>query len=45
LHLALCRHHQGDIQGGRKEADTAAGLATTPRQRAAMLDWYRRQAR
>jgi hypothetical protein len=43
LRLALCRHHQGDARGGRKEADTAAGLATTPPRRAAMLEWYRRQ--
>ncbi len=45
LYLALCRHQRGDRAGGRAEADTAAGLATTPQQRAAMLDWYRRQTR
>jgi hypothetical protein len=45
LYLAVCRHHLGDAAAGRKEADTAAGLATTSQQRAAMLDWYRRLTR
>ena len=45
LVLAICRHHQGDVSGGRKGAETAAGLATSPQQRAAMLDWYRRRTR
>jgi Flp pilus assembly protein TadD len=39
--LAACRHHQGDAAGARKEAGTAAGLATNHRQREEMMNWYR----
>lgn len=39
--LAVCRHRRGDEAGGQHETDTAAGLATDPRQRAGMLEWYR----
>ncbi|QJX00666.1 cytochrome c3 family protein [Frigoriglobus tundricola] len=45
LVLAVCRHHLGDVSGGRKGAETAAGLATSPQQREAMRDWYRRRTR
>ncbi|MBP3960865.1 hypothetical protein J8F10_37060 [Gemmata sp. G18] len=45
LYLALCRHRLGDAAGGRKEADTAIGLATAPQQRDRMSDWYLRQTR
>lgn len=41
--LAVCRHHLGDIAGGRREAETAAGLIPDPRQREAMLERYRRE--
>ena len=43
--LGVCRHHRGDPAGGQAEADTAAGLATSPRQRATILDWYRQETR
>ncbi|MDB5310485.1 MAG: hypothetical protein JWO38_4687 [Gemmataceae bacterium] len=43
--LGVCRHHRGDPAGARREADTAAGLATNPRQRAALLDWYQQETR
>jgi len=42
LLLAVCRHHLGDAAGGRREAETAAGLITDPRQRQMLLDRYRR---
>ncbi len=45
LLLAICLHWRGDAAAGQREADTAAGLATDPRQRAAMLERYRRQTR
>jgi hypothetical protein len=45
LYLAVCRHQLGDAASGQKEAATAAGLATSPQQRAAMLDWFRAQTR
>jgi hypothetical protein len=43
--LGVCRHHRGDPTGGQAEAETAAGLATSPQQRATILDWYRRETR
>jgi len=43
--LGICRHRRGDAAGGRKEAETAAGLATTPRQRAVLLEWFERKTR
>ena len=45
LLLAVCRHRLGDPAGGRREAETAAGLATTPQQRAGMREAYRTQTR
>jgi hypothetical protein len=41
LFWAICRHHLGDIEGGKKESQTAANLATKPQQRSAMLEYYR----
>ena len=43
--LGVCRYHRGDSAGGRKEAETAAGLTTSPQQRDAVLAWYRRETR
>jgi hypothetical protein len=45
VQLGVCLHHLGDTAGGRREAEAGAGLATSPQQRAALLDWYRREAR
>jgi hypothetical protein len=45
LLLGICRHHRGDPAGGRREAETAATLATSPQQAAALRDWYRRATR
>jgi predicted CXXCH cytochrome family protein len=41
LLMALCRARSGDLVGGQREAAIAAGLATSQRQRAAMLDRFR----
>ena len=35
----------GDPDAGRKEADTAIGLVTNPRQRAALRTWYESETR
>jgi tetratricopeptide (TPR) repeat protein len=40
LFLAISRHYQGDVVGGKREAETAAGLASKPQQRNTMLDYY-----
>ncbi|MDB5308319.1 MAG: hypothetical protein JWO38_2521, partial [Gemmataceae bacterium] len=45
LLFAVCRHHRGDPAGGRREADTAARLTTSPQQRAALLDRYQHETR
>jgi Flp pilus assembly protein TadD len=45
LYLGICRHWQGDAAGGKREADTAAGLATSARQRAELAETYRAQTR
>ena len=45
LVLAVCLNRQGDPMGGRKQAETAAGLVSNPQQRAAFLDWYQEQTR
>ncbi len=45
LHLAVCRHQQGDPAGGRRELDVAIRLAPRPQDRAAFAAWYRRQTR
>ena len=45
LLLAVCRHHQGDPAGGRKEAATAAGLLTAPRDRSSFVEWYQEKTR
>jgi Flp pilus assembly protein TadD len=43
LYLGICRHRQGDVAGGKREADTAAGLSTSARQRAELAETYRAQ--
>jgi cytochrome c-type biogenesis protein CcmH/NrfG len=45
LYLAVARHHQGDPAGGRKAADTAAGLLTNSEQKTAYRDWFRERTR
>jgi hypothetical protein len=45
LYLGICRHRLGDPAGGKREAETAAGLATNPHQRAGLMDLYRAQTR
>jgi predicted CXXCH cytochrome family protein len=45
LYLAICLHKRGDAGGGQREAQTAARLESDPRQRAYLLDWYRRATR
>jgi hypothetical protein len=41
LLMAVCRARSGDADGGRREVEIAAGLATSPRQRAAIRDQFR----
>jgi predicted Zn-dependent protease len=43
LLLAVCLNRQGDSIGGRKEAETAAELAT--QRKMAFLEWYQEQTR
>jgi predicted CXXCH cytochrome family protein len=45
LYVAVCRYRLGDPAEGQRQARTAAELATDPRQRAEMLDWYQRETR
>ena len=45
LMLGVCLYHRGNPEAGRKEAETAIGLATNPRQKAALQEWYERQTR
>jgi hypothetical protein len=45
LAFAVCRHHLGDADGGRREAATAAGLCTDARTRQSFEEWYRTQTR
>jgi predicted CXXCH cytochrome family protein len=45
LYFAICRYHRGDTVGGRREADTAIGLCTDPRQQTAFREWYQQQTR
>ncbi len=45
LVLGVCLHHRGAPAAGRQEADTAAALATHPRQRKAIQEWYDRETR
>jgi len=45
LYLAICLNKRGDAGGGLREAQTAAQLESDPRQRAYLLDWYRRATR
>lgn len=45
LTLAACLHRRGDPAAGRAEADTAAGLAVHPRQKASFRDWFERETR
>jgi Flp pilus assembly protein TadD len=45
LYLGICRHWLGDPAGGRREADTAAALATKPAQRTAFVEMYRAQTK
>jgi tetratricopeptide (TPR) repeat protein len=45
LYLAVCRHHQGDPEGGAKEAQVAAQLEPDPREREYLSEWYRRATR
>lgn len=45
LYLAVCRHHQGDLEGARREAETANSLCTDSRQQSAFRDWYSQQTR
>lgn len=45
LLLGVCLHHRGNPDAGLKEADTAIGLATHPRQKAAFRDEYQRLTR
>jgi tetratricopeptide (TPR) repeat protein len=45
LLLGVCRHHQGDPAGGKREAAAAAALATSPGQRTALHEWYAQRTR
>ena len=45
LQLAVCLHHRENPDAGRKEANTALSLTTSPRQRSALQDWYENQTR
>ena len=45
MYLAVCLHHRGDVEGGRREVETAARLATAPGQADAMRQMYRRETR
>lgn len=45
LYLAHCLYRRGDPAAGGRAAEDAAALATSPQQRAAVLDWYRRAMR
>lgn len=45
LYRAVCRHHEGDPAGARKEAAVAADLMPSETIRAAYLRWFREQTR
>ncbi|MCI0700149.1 MAG: tetratricopeptide repeat protein [Planctomycetia bacterium] len=45
LMLGICLHHRGNPEAGRKEAQTAIGLATHPRQKTAFQQWYQQETR
>lgn len=45
LLLGVCLHRRGDPAGGRKEAETATALSTTPGERDALLRWYKQRTR
>ncbi len=45
LYLAICLHQQGDPAAGLREAQTAAQLESDARERAFLVDWYRRATR
>jgi len=44
LVLALCLHKRGDPEAGKREADTAIGLATQKQQKAAFREWFVRES-
>ena len=45
LMLGICLHNQGNPDAGRREVETAIGLATHPRQKTAFREWYQSETR
>ena len=45
LMLGICLHNRGNPDAGRREVETAIGLATHPRQKTAFREWYQSETR